>query len=303
LLAKLQERRGVNQQVQLILDEPRGEEPRVIFITRGGFVIGEDMVNPRNTINGLGIIRASKKAPLFDPTKEKHTFEEVRREFVGEHASYREKQEVKECEMPPAFYQSIPFRKGKGVSKLMDFLYTCINMIKYERVVQRLQHLQRQYEIGRVDPLLSRAMKQVSRKKRKSKELHLSAHIGDYDINCVVLNLGSKVNVMTKKTWALMGKPKFIYSNIRLRMDNLQAVSPFGRLEHVPVEIDGVRTFKDFKVIEIFYDSCPYPVLLGIDWDFNNLTIVDLKKRRITFDCNGLRVIAPLDPDEVHIYT
>jgi hypothetical protein len=42
-------------------------------------------------------------------------------------------------------------------------------------------------------------------------------------------------------------------------------VSPFGRLEHVPIDIDGVRKFADFKVIEIVDDSCPYPALLGID--------------------------------------
>jgi hypothetical protein len=41
-------------------------------------------------------------------------------------------------------------------------------------------------------------MNQVSRKRRTSKELHLSAQIGDYDIDYVVLDLGSKVNVMTK---------------------------------------------------------------------------------------------------------
>jgi hypothetical protein len=108
---------------------------------------------------------------------------------------------------------------------------------------------------------------------------------------------------MTKQTWELMGKHKLIYSPIRLKMANQQAVSPFGRQEHVPVDIDGVRTFAYFEVIEIVDDSCPYPALLGIDWAFNNLTVVDLKKRRMTFECDGLRVIAPLDPDEGRRYT
>ena len=105
--------------------------------------------------------------------------------------------------MPPAFDQSSLPRQGKEVRKLVNFLYTCINLIKDERFVQELQHLIRQYEIGRVDPLLNRVVNQVSRKRRKSKELHLSAQIGDYDIDYVVLNLGSEVNVMMKKTWAL----------------------------------------------------------------------------------------------------
>ena len=92
------------------------------------------------------------------------------------------------------------------------------------------------------------------------------------------LDLRSDVNVMTKQTWALMGKPKMIYSPIKLCMANQQAVSPFGRLEPVPVETDGVRTFADFEVIEIVDDSCPYPALLGIDWAFKNPTVVDLKE-------------------------
>jgi hypothetical protein len=123
----------------------------------------------------------------------------------------------------------------------------------------------------------------------------LNSQIGEYDIDYVVLDLGSEVNVMTKQTWALMGKLKLIYSPIRLKMANQQDVSSFGRLEHVPMDIDRVRTFADFEVIEIVDDSCPYPALLGIDWDFNNSTVVDLKKRRMDFERDGLRVIAPLN--------
>jgi hypothetical protein len=241
---------------------------------------------------------------LFDPRKEKQKFEEARREFGRERASSSKAQpEVKECGMPLAFDQSASPGDGKEVSKLVGFLYTFIDLTKDERAVQELQHLIRHYEKGRVDPLLNRAIHQVSRKRWTNKELHLNAQIGDYDIYYVVLDLGSKFNVMTKKTWALMGKPKLIYSPIRLMMANQQAVSPFGRLEHVLVEIDGVRMFVDFEVIEIADDNCPYPALLGIDWAFNNLNVVDIKKRRMTFEGDGLRVIAPLDPDEDHRYT
>jgi hypothetical protein len=161
----------------------------------------------------------------------------------------------------------------------------------------------RQYEIGRVDPLLNKEVHQVSRKRRTNKELHLITQIGDYDVDYVVLELGSEINVMTKQTWALMGKPSLVYSPIMFRMVNQQAVSPFGRIENVPIDIDGIRKFEDFEVIEIVDDSCPCPVLLGIDWDFNNSIVVDLKKRRMTFEGNGLKVIAPLELDEGHIYT
>jgi hypothetical protein len=44
------------------------------------------------------------------------------------------------------------------------------------------------------------------------------------------------------------------------------------------MDIEKVRTFADFEVIEIVDGNCPYPALLGIDWAFNNSTVVDLKK-------------------------
>jgi hypothetical protein len=95
-----------------------------------------------------------------------------------------------------------------------------------------------------------------------------------------------------------MGKLKLMYSPIRIRMANKQAISPFIILEHVPVDIDGARTFADFEVIEIVDDNYPYPELLGIDWTFNNSTMVYLNKIHMKFERDGLRIITPLDPYE-----
>jgi hypothetical protein len=67
--------------------------------------------------------------------------------------------------------------------------------------VQELQNLIRQYELGKVDPLLNREVHQIGKKRRTNKELHSNAQIGEYDIDYVVLNLGSEVNVMMKPTW------------------------------------------------------------------------------------------------------
>jgi hypothetical protein len=86
----------------------------------------------------------------------------------------------------------------------MEFLYTCIKLIQDESVVQELQNLIRQYELGKIDPLLNREVQQIGKKRRKNKELHLNAQIGECEIDYVVLDLGSEVNVMMKKTWVLM---------------------------------------------------------------------------------------------------
>ena len=121
---------------------------------------------------------------------------------------------------------------------------------------------------------------------RTGREMRLTAQIGEFEMDEVILDLGSEVNVLTKKTWEQMGIPKLARSPIHLRLANQQRVSPLGRLPQVPVDIDGVRNFADFEVIEIIGDRRPYPDLLGIDWAIDNMAVIDLKKRQMTFEDN-----------------
>ena len=138
---------------------------------------------------------------MFDPKREKQTFEEARTDFGRDRASSSKAQpEVRECGMPLSFDQYASPGEGKEVSKLMEFLCNCINLIKDESIVQELKNLIRQYELEKVDPLLSRSVHQISKKRRTNKELHMNSQIGEHDIDYVVLDLGSKVNVMTKQT-------------------------------------------------------------------------------------------------------
>ena len=114
---------------------------------------------------------------------------------------------------------------------------------------------------------------------RLGREMRLSTHIGDYDMDEVILDLGSEVNVLTKQTWELMGRPKLRYSPIQLKLANQHKVNPLGRLSNVPMDIDGVQSLADFEVIEIIDDSKPYPMLLGIEWNFDNLIVINPKKK------------------------
>ena len=49
-------------------------------------------------------------------------------------------------------------------------------------------------------------------------------------------------------------------------------------------------------MIEIIDDSNLFPMLLGIDWAFDNLIVINLKKKQMTFEGHNIRVITPLDP-------
>ena len=59
----------------------------------------------------------------------------------------------------------------------------------------------------------------------------------------------------------------------------------------------------DFEVIEIVDESSPYPALLGIDWAADMNGVINLRKRKMIFEKNSLRVVIPLDPVEGPHYT
>jgi hypothetical protein len=126
----------------LIKAEPRGEDPRVVVITRGGVVTGDDRMTQGKTTEDSGIRKATEKTQTFDAKKERQIFEEARKEFKGDQgSSSKTRPEVREYGMPQAFDQSAFPREGKEVSKLMEFLYTCIKLIQDESAIQELQNL------------------------------------------------------------------------------------------------------------------------------------------------------------------
>ena len=131
----------------------------------------------------------------------------------------------------------------------------------------------------------------------------MTAQIGEYEMDQVILDLGLDVNVLPKQTWECMGRPTLQWSPIQLRMVNQQKIFPMGRLQAVTIDIEGVSAQADFEVIEIVDDKNPYPVLLGIDWTTYMNRVINLKKQKMIFEKKSLRVVVPLDPAEGACYT
>ena len=46
----------------------------------------------------------------------------------------------------------------------------------------------------------------------------------------------------------------------------------------------------------------PYPTLFKIDWAIDNQTIINFKKRILSFEDNEMRVVSPIDPLEGQRY-
>ena len=114
----------------------------------------------------------------------------------------------------------------------------------------------------------------------------------------IIPDLGSDVNILTRQTQESMGKLRLMWSPVQLRLANQLKVFPIGRVTQVPVEIEGLGIYAYFEVIDIIDDTNPYTALLGIKWAIENQTIINFKKRILTFEDTELRVGAPLDPLE-----
>ena len=98
----------------------------------------------------------------------------------------------------------------------------------------------------------------------------MTAQIGDYDMDYIILDLGSDVNILTQHTWESMGNPCLDCSPIQLWLSNKEKLLPIGQFSNVPIDVEGLHTFADFEVINIVDDTNPYPSLLGIDWAIDN---------------------------------
>lgn len=128
--------------------------------------------------------------------------------------------------------------------------------------------------------------------------MKLTPQIGEYDMDQVIPDLGSEVNVIPKQTWERMGRPALQWYPIQLRMVNQHKIIPMVQLQGITVDIEGVSMLDDFEVVEIVDDNNPYLTLLGIDQATHMNRVINLNKHKMIFEKKSLRVIIPLDPAE-----
>jgi hypothetical protein len=100
------------------------------------------------------------------------------------------------------------------------FLKSCLDLMKYEESLNALRWMIAQCTQDKEIPMTYRPVNQVLRKKRTNKEFRLSAQVGEYDMDNVILDLGSYVNFIPIQMWEMMGKPKLVWSIVQLRFRN-----------------------------------------------------------------------------------
>lgn len=105
----------------------------------------------------------------------------------------------------------------KGPSMLTTFLETCMKLLRDNRVVKGLEEVINSYARWG-EPCIVRRM--GSHTSRTQQEMWLIVQIGNYEMDQVILDLGSDAKVLPKQMWEHIGKPPLQWSPIQLWMEN-----------------------------------------------------------------------------------
>jgi hypothetical protein len=98
----------------------------------------------------------------------------------------------------------------------------------------------------------------------KEKEC-IEARIGDFDIYCV-LDEETQVNIMTERTWEILGNPVMIPSLGGIGLFRGKLITLCGRLTRISMSAHGMSTKEEFKVVKFIENNTPFAMLLGKPW-------------------------------------
>jgi hypothetical protein len=197
--------------------------------------------------------------------------------------------------MPPSLDHTRETQPLGQVSTIKVFLQSCEKLLIDPSSIKILQNILERCIIEEEGKIEQKTINHLHTRRRTSREFKLNANIGYFNMGDIILDLGSKVNVLPKNTWKCMGEPTLGYSLFQLKLANQHRVLPIGRFKGVTLDLDGVQTKADFEVIEIVDEKTPYPSFLVLDWPFDNEAIIKLNMWNMTFESGEYKFIVPLD--------
>ena len=70
-----------------------------------------------------------------------------------------------------------------------------------------ITELQELIEETPVESQPERRINHVNKNFNIGREMRMTAQIGEYDMDYIILDMGSDINILTRQTWESMGKP------------------------------------------------------------------------------------------------
>jgi hypothetical protein len=71
------------------------------------------------------------------------------------------------------------------------------------------------------------------------------------------------VNIMTKRTWEILGKPAMIPSLGGIGLFRGKIITLCGRLTQIVMSAHGTTKKEDFEVVKFIENGAPFSMLLG----------------------------------------
>ena len=115
-------------------------------------------------------------------------------------------------EIPEQFQQIFQKKTPQKVSKFKSFPSSFLALIQDKDVITELQAL---IVETLVEPQPKKKLNQDRKKFKTRRELRMTAQIGDYDMDYIILDLISNVNILMRQTWESMGKPHLDWSPVQ----------------------------------------------------------------------------------------
>ena len=147
-------------------------------------------------------------------------------------------------------------------------------------------------------PRISKNIAYMSNNTQNDFDPQVDLQINEFLIPKVVLDFGSQVNILTKKTWEKLGRPQLVKSDYCLKLADQGLIEPVGLSRNVETTIMGIYIKIDFKVIEPKEGSKSYPSLVDRPWAKKMNANISLEKDRIKLKGQGKKVIIPLHPKQ-----
>ena len=164
------------------------KDVKVGIVSHDGTTTGDDGPQLQVQITG-------KKKVAFDIATKKDTF------FDTKNVIGRNLGKLPIIDMPSAFDPSVEAGPSQQHGTLCKFSESCLSLVRDLDVLVELETL-----LHHPDKTVKDSTMNSLKKRKIGKEMRMNIQIGDYEVDSVILDLGSHINILTKQTQQLMGK-------------------------------------------------------------------------------------------------
>jgi hypothetical protein len=116
----------------------------------------------------------------------------------------QQNKEVPEYETPPLLDHTNEMQPMGQVSTIKGFLQSCVKVLNDPSSVKILQNILEKCSMETNEKLEPKTINRLHTRRRTNREFRLNTNIRDFNMGDIILDLGSEVNVLPKKTWKCM---------------------------------------------------------------------------------------------------